>query len=168
MRKLIIVAILFLAFFSIPSKALSQVEAVVVEMTEEGFEPREVTVDQDTIINFVNQDAKDRWPASNVHPVHDIYSEFDPKKPVQPGESWTFKPNRVGTWRYHDHLSPRIGGTINIVAADDVAEDEVQFEDEDEGEPADFSVVSVNESQGFLARIKVAIINLFSRIFGRS
>lgn len=105
--------VLFLAgLCALPAAA--HMSTVVIEMNANGFEPREVTVDENTTINFVNKDSTDRWPASNVHPTHDLYPEFDPKYPIPPGDLWIFKPKRPGAWKYHDHLYPHRRGTITV------------------------------------------------------
>lgn len=101
---------------AIPSRLFAHSATVVVEMTKEGFQPREITVDTQMMINFVNTDTVDHWPASNAHPTHDIYPEFDPTHPVKPGDFWIFRPQRVGTFKYHDHLHPHQRGTLTVIA----------------------------------------------------
>lgn len=88
----------------------------VIKMTANGFEPREVTVDENTTVNFVNEDSVDRWPASNTHPTHELHPEFDPQHAIPPGDLWIFKPKRIGTWKYHDHLYPHRRGTLTVTA----------------------------------------------------
>src|SRR5947207_2542475 len=91
-----------LIFF--PNTVFAHSEIKVIEMTKEGFEPQSVTVDENQTIIFYNRDTVSRYPASNPHPTHDLYPEFDPKKPILPGDSWPFRPKKIGTWKYHDHL----------------------------------------------------------------
>ena len=83
-------------------------------MVPGGFEPKTVEVDENSTVTFLNQDKIARWPASNLHPTHDLYPGFDPKKGLNPGESWSFKP-KVGSWKYHDHENPHIRGVLNVV-----------------------------------------------------
>lgn len=90
-----------------------------VRMTDEGFEPRELTVNQGESVTFVNEDNVDRWPASNFHPTHTLYPEFDPLKGISAGESWTVKFEKAGTWRMHDHLIPHMTGTITVLGNPD-------------------------------------------------
>ena len=89
-------------------------------MTESGFEPPTITIPQNSEVEFKNLDNTLRWPASDIHPTHGIYPQFDPKKPIQPGDSWVFKPKKVGTWKYHDHLLPHQRGTVTVVAEGEV------------------------------------------------
>ena len=114
MRFLGLIFILLIYIFPTLVSAHSQTQ--VIKMTQNGFEPQSVTVDQNQTIIFLNEDSKDRWPASNNHPVHDIYPEFDPKKPISPGGSWPFKPKKAGEWKFHDHLNPHMRGTLIVEA----------------------------------------------------
>ena len=50
-----------------------------------------------------------------MHPTHEIYTDFDPKRSLSPGENWTFTFTHAGRWRYHDHLSASSGGLVVVV-----------------------------------------------------
>lgn len=89
-------------------------ETVWVTMTNDGFSPSEITVDQEQTVRFQNTDTVPHWPASNFHPTHDLYPKFDPQAPVAPGASWTLRPRRAGSWAYHDHLNPQRHGTLTV------------------------------------------------------
>ena len=97
---------------SYPGLNLSE---AVVELTEEGFVPKEVTVLKGQSVTFKTSRGKIFWPASNLHPTHGIYPEFDPQEPVEPDQSWSFKFDKTGEWQYHDHLAPYYRGTIKVV-----------------------------------------------------
>ena len=84
-------------------------------MTNNGFEPKEIHINSGETVEFINQDDANRWPASNFHPTHILYSEFDPQKGIAPGDSWKFRFEKAGTWRMHDHLSPHMTGTIVVL-----------------------------------------------------
>lgn len=112
MWLLVVLTILYSLIF--PTISFAHAETSIIKMTPNGFEPQTTTVDENSTVYFVNQDKVDHWPASNIHPTHDIYPEFDPKKPIEPGESWLFKPKRAGEWKYHDHLNPHIRGTLVV------------------------------------------------------
>lgn len=86
----------------------------VIHMSENGFEPESLEIAQGESVFFENSDKIPRWPASNLHPTHGIYPEFDPQKPIQPGELWQFKFKRAGEFRFHDHLSPSLSGVIKV------------------------------------------------------
>ena len=83
-------------------------------MKEDSFEPETLTIQKCTKVILKNQDKVPRWPASNLHPTHGIYPEFDPLEPVDPNKEWSFVFDKVGSWKYHDHLSPSVRGTIIV------------------------------------------------------
>lgn len=85
-----------------------------IRMTADGFVPQEITVQKGDTVIFKNEDDKSRWPASNLHPTHEIYPEFDPKQGVEAGASWSFTFTKPGTWKFHDHIFPQFSGTIIV------------------------------------------------------
>lgn len=86
----------------------------LVEMSENGFKPAQITVKKDTIIRFKNVGTTGMWPASNPHPNHTDYQDFDARRTVKPGEVYEFRFKNVGTWGVHDHLSPGLTGRIVV------------------------------------------------------
>lgn len=106
---------LFAIFFIFPMNVSAHSEVAVIEMVPDGFIPSEITIDVNSSVIFINKDKELRWPASNVHPTHNIYPEFDPKKPIAPQESWAFKPKKVGEWKFHDHLFPHMRGVLTVI-----------------------------------------------------
>ncbi|MDP3794447.1 MAG: hypothetical protein Q8R13_00765 [bacterium] len=85
-----------------------------VELTETGFVPQTIAIAKGDTVVFTTARQKPFWPASDLHPTHGIYPEFDPKEPIEPGESWSFRFNKVGEWRYHDHLNSQYRGVITV------------------------------------------------------
>ena len=92
----------------------NETEAVTMQMKDNGYEPKNLTIKKGTKVTFVNAGTNDHWPASNIHPTHDIYPEFDSMKGLKPGESWAFTFDKVGIWRYHDHLFSNLSGAITV------------------------------------------------------
>lgn len=90
------------------------VATLTVTIGEKSFSPEIITIKKNTKVIFQNTAHEPRWPASNIHPTHGVYPEFDPQHPIQPGESWSFIFTKVGKWKMHDHLVPRILGTIQV------------------------------------------------------
>lgn len=84
-------------------------------LTENGFEPASITIKRFDMVKFSTVTSKDFWPASNLHPLHDIYPAFDSKIPIKPNKSWNFRFTKVGSWEYHDHLFPTRQGTIIVL-----------------------------------------------------
>lgn len=96
--------------------------------TNDGYSPTTLTVKRGETIAFKNQSSQSMWPASAMHPTHRVYSgtslsehcpdaagkAFDACKGFLPGESWSFKFDKTGIWKYHNHLSPVNTGTIVV------------------------------------------------------
>lgn len=89
-------------------------EKTVVNMTENGFSPSVINIKQGETVVFKNIGVQDHWPASAIHPTHQVYPEFDPKQPIASQKSWSFTFTKKGSWRFHDHLSPTFTGTVNV------------------------------------------------------
>jgi plastocyanin len=87
---------------------------VTINYTSTGYSPSTVTIKKGSKVTFVNQTTGQMWPASAPHPTHTDYPEFDPKKAVAAGESFSFTFDKTGTWRFHDHLFSARFGTITV------------------------------------------------------
>lgn len=94
---------------------ITQSGEVTINMTSDGFQPDEIKITKGTKVIFKNTDSFYHWPASDLHPSHGIYPEFDPRKTVEPGQSWSFVFDSVGEWGMHDHISPYMIGKITVV-----------------------------------------------------
>ena len=94
----------------------------IVEITSEGFNPSTLMIKSGETATWVNKESLPSWPASAVHPSHNVYpesdgcigSKFDACRGLKQGESYSFTFNQKGTWKYHDHLSPGNTGTIIV------------------------------------------------------
>jgi plastocyanin len=88
--------------------------AHVVTLTEDGFVPSQLSIRVGDTVAFKTSNNDLFWPASNLHPSHGIYPEFDPLGPVQPTHVWSFTFDKAGEWKYHDHLAPYYTGVITV------------------------------------------------------
>jgi plastocyanin len=86
----------------------------VVKIEDDGFHPQTLTIKAGDTVKFENKSSDDAWPASNVHPTHLLYPGFDAKKPLLPGDTYSFTFTKTGSWGYHNHLEPDIQGTIVV------------------------------------------------------
>ena len=94
----------------------------IVEITLEGFNPSTLMIRSGETVTWVNKESLPSWPASAVHPSHNVYpesdgcigSKFDACRGLKQGESYSFTFNQKGTWKYHDHLSSGNTGTIIV------------------------------------------------------
>jgi len=90
-------------------------QPIFILMKKDQFEPATIQIKKGTKVIFKNEDSDPRWPASNLHPTHGIYPQFDPTLPIEPGKEWSFIFNQVGNWKYHDHLSPSLRGQVTVI-----------------------------------------------------
>jgi len=88
--------------------------AYIITLTDTGFVPADITITLGETVTFRSETGDPFWPASNLHPSHAIYSDFDPREPVQPSAAWSFTFTKAGAWQYHDHLAPYFTGTITV------------------------------------------------------
>lgn len=88
--------------------------SVTIVRTQDGYEPSEVTIKKGNVILWTNESGDFHWPASDIHPTHSIYPEFDPLRPVADGEDWSFRFDEVGVWKFHDHLRSNKIGTVTV------------------------------------------------------
>ena len=97
------------------SKEPETIKKIVVTYGAGGeFSPNNITIKKGETITWKNDSAVFFWPASAIHPTHQIYPEFDAKKGTAPGGEWSFTFDKVGTWKYHDHLKPSAFGTVIV------------------------------------------------------
>lgn len=93
----------------------SSEDTVMIVLGEDGFEPEHVTIEAGTRVVFSTTRDEFYWPASNVHPTHEMYAAFDPRDAITPDDTWTFQFDEVGIYPYHDHIAPIYSGTITVV-----------------------------------------------------
>lgn len=103
-----------------PESAVEKENAVIY--TDSGYSPTALKIKKGETAVFKNQSSRAMWPASATHPTHRVYpttggcigSVFDACAGVQPGETWSFKFDISGIWKYHDHLNPDATGAITV------------------------------------------------------
>ncbi|MEJ0021026.1 MAG: hypothetical protein WDN47_00400 [Candidatus Doudnabacteria bacterium] len=93
-----------------------------IVLSKGGFSPGNLTIKKGDWVTFTTTAGQQFWPASDPHPTHSIYPDFDPKRPVDPGKSWSFQFEKEGTFPYHDHFIPSLGGTIVVGHASEIGE----------------------------------------------
>lgn len=111
----------------IPLPTVSE-SKVTVTYSDSGYSPAEIQIKKGDTVVFDNKSPKMMWTASAVHPTHKAYpgsdiancgtssqnGMFDACKGYGTGESWEFRFNEQGTWKYHNHLQPTHFGTIIV------------------------------------------------------
>ncbi len=127
-------AILFSFFYVVlvSSIGTSHEESKIHEIliTDEGFSPKEIAIEQGEAIVFKNAGKNMHWPASDIHPSHGLYPDsniincgkkemFDACHGLEQGESWSFTFVHFGKWSCHDHLYPTLRCTILVKGSND-------------------------------------------------
>jgi plastocyanin len=80
-----------------------------------GFSPNTVTIKKGETVIFQNKTGKPASVASGPHPTHTNYPEFDQYKTEQRGQNeFRFVFEKIGTWKYHDHLNANMTGTVIV------------------------------------------------------
>ncbi len=87
---------------------------LIIDFTNNTYSPNIATIKVGQTITFNNKSNQDIWPASNIHPTHGVYPQFDPKGVIAPGQSWSFTFTKAGIWKFHDHKMPQITGEITV------------------------------------------------------
>lgn len=151
--------LLFLFLFTglVRAHPVNQNTQISVHMEESGFHPPKIQVPKGTTIIFENVGTKDHRPASNVHPTHEVYPSFDPRKPVSPGNSWSFVFEKEGRWDFHDHLYPYLTGLV-IVGGEQTAF-ETQSSLPFASKIKNFLKVTYKSFRSFLGRIYALSLN---------
>lgn len=103
--------------------------AFTIEYRDGKFNPDRLEIPPGATVTFANLGGKPVWPASNIHPTHQILPEFDPKQPIEAGASWAFKFDKPGTWRFHNHLLSSEGGVISVLGPPDANPEPIQVLD---------------------------------------
>lgn len=115
LSTLVLILIGSTLLFSRENKAKSFPRRNVIELREYGFYPEEITVKKGETVTFLTRRELPFWPASDPHPIHDTYPEFDSKKAIMPGETWSFTFDKVGSWGFHDHLAAYYSTDAGVV-----------------------------------------------------
>lgn len=79
-----------------------------------GFVPNTVTVKIGTTVVWTNQSQSGMWVASAMHPTHQLLPGFDQLKSVSAGSAYEYTFEKVGTWKYHNHMAPADTGTVVV------------------------------------------------------
>ncbi|OGH61116.1 MAG: hypothetical protein A2848_02235 [Candidatus Magasanikbacteria bacterium RIFCSPHIGHO2_01_FULL_50_8] len=90
-----------------PAATGPQPTTVAITLNPQGLDKKEVTIKVGDLVEFRNSDLKAHSPASDPHPSHTAYPEFDAKGGLKPGDTWTFKFEKAGTWKFHDHAAAK-------------------------------------------------------------
>ncbi|MBI3336567.1 hypothetical protein HYZ98_03320 [Candidatus Peregrinibacteria bacterium] len=103
-----------------PSAASAQTSSraligtVLIRLTGQSFDPTKVTISAGETVTWINETEELFWPASDVHPTHELLPVFDAKRPLQRSQTFSFTFTEPGDWTFHDHLSPWATGVVHV------------------------------------------------------
>lgn len=86
----------------------------VVTYTATGFAPSVVTVKKGTVVTFMNEANSGMWVVTGVHPTHQLLPGFNQGKSVARGGNYEYTFTTVGTWKYHNELTPEQVGSVVV------------------------------------------------------
>ncbi len=110
------------------SPTATPVSKNVITYTDSGYTPSTITIKKGETVTWKNESGIKMWTASAVHPTHKVYpgtdialctalrpiAMFDSCAGMTTGQSWSFKFDNVGTWKYHNHLNSSKFGTVVV------------------------------------------------------
>ena len=85
-----------------------------VTYTDSGYTPNTITVKKGTTVTWTNESTGGMWTASAVHPTHQLLPGFDHLKSVAKGGTYSYAFEKVGTWKYHNHVNASDTGTVVV------------------------------------------------------
>ena len=111
------------------SGVVQKTHNAVIRYVDGVYVPDVVHIAAGQKVVWVNEDAgRSFWPASNIHPTHSAYpgsaiekcgtgeqvGVFDACAALPSGAEYSFVFERVGQWRFHDHINPRATGMVIV------------------------------------------------------
>jgi plastocyanin len=83
-----------------------------VSFTGTSFSPNALTIQHGQTVTFTNNSTSSMWVASDPYPSDSNYPEFNESQGVLHGGVYSFTFDRIGSFSFHDELSPQIKGLI--------------------------------------------------------
>lgn len=99
----------------------------IIYYTSSGFQPSDLTIEEDETVTWINNGSEPMWIASDRHPAHTSYAGSTLREHCKNGDqnsqafdqcstgerfSFTFK--KTGEWSYHNHERAAHSGTITV------------------------------------------------------
>ena len=78
------------------------------------FAPATLEIVKGDTVKFTNGANGTMWVASDPHPSHTNYPEFNEKSAVAKDGIYEFIFMKAGSWGYHNHSNPAVKGTIVV------------------------------------------------------
>ena len=94
------------------------VETHTITLRSDGFHPDRLVITEGDTVVFKTTNDGPFWPASDVHPTHTAYPDFDPREPIAPDATWEYTFAEAGTYGFHDHINSTFEGEIVVERTD--------------------------------------------------
>lgn len=98
-----------------------------VYLTESGFQPSELTIQQGETVTWIKNASSSMWVGSDRHPTHTQYADSTLREhcqngdqtvaafdQCQTGDRFSFTFEKMGEWSYHNHKNAGQSGTILV------------------------------------------------------
>ncbi len=89
-------------------------DTVTITYTDSGFSPDSYMVKAGGTVTVINKSSRDLEFSSDNHPTHTDETELN-MDTLSPGKSGTFTVTKVGTWGFHNHLTPQDIGSLMVM-----------------------------------------------------
>ncbi len=83
--------------------------------TDAGYQPDVLEVPLGSRVAFRNTSDIPMLTASDPHPLHSDFSQFDSRRAYDKGDAYIFRFNTAGTFGYHNHEKSNHRGIIRVV-----------------------------------------------------
>lgn len=97
-----------------PSVVAADEPHAVVNITDHGFVPAQLTVKKGTLVTWVNKTAAPHQIASDPYPTHSDLMGLYSGSPIDPEASYSYLFDKDGNWGYNDYLHPTVNGTVTV------------------------------------------------------
>ena len=87
---------------------------VTVKYTDNGFTPKRIEINEGDMVEFRNESSRNMWVASANHPAHEVLPTFDQFRAFTKGSVYRYVFKKTGSWEYHDHINPSLGGVVVV------------------------------------------------------
>ncbi len=99
-----------------PSTNLAKSTSAIINITSFGFSPSDINVPTNTIVTWTNKDTKPHEVAADPFPKDDSIPNFNSYVVLHTNETYTFKFEKSGTYKYHDQLNPfKFNGIVKVI-----------------------------------------------------
>ena len=88
-------------------------EKNTVQITSAGFSPKSISIKVGESVTWMNSDSQKHTVNSIPHPVHTDYQPLN-LGVIQPDNQKSLTFDKVGTYKYHDHLNPSLTGAVTV------------------------------------------------------